>query len=151
MRGKMKLSTRTKYGTRALVELALAEGDEVISTRKVADEQDISFKYLEQIMSALRAGGLVNSRRGQNGGYTLARRPEQITLLQVYRVLEGSTAPADCVDDPGSCPMGADCAPRETWAEMAESIRDVLENTTLRDLTERHREKHRGGSPTYQI
>ncbi|MEF8787510.1 MAG: Rrf2 family transcriptional regulator [Planctomycetota bacterium] len=147
----MKLSTRTKYGTRALVELALAEGDEVVSTRQVADEQDISFKYLEQIMSALRAGGLVNSRRGQNGGYTLSRRPEQINLLQVYRVLEGSTAPADCVDDPEDCPMGAECAPRETWVEIAESVREVLENTTLRDLKERHRQKQRDGTPTYHI
>ena len=147
----MKLSTRTKYGTRALMTLALAEDDRVMSTREVADKQDISFKYLEQIMSALRAGGLVNSRRGQSGGYTLSRQPEKINLLQVYRVLEGSTAPSDCVDNPETCSLGCACPTRETWAEIGRSIREVLENTTLRELVERHRQKQRDGSITYHI
>ena len=136
---------------RALVELALADNDEVVSTRRVADEQDISFKYLEQIMSALRAAGLVKSRRGQNGGYSLARKPEQITLLQVYRVLEGSPAPADCVDAPESCPRNRRCAMRQTWVEMADSIREVLENTTLRDLKDRHRNNSPGAAAAYHI
>lgn len=147
----MELSTRTRYGTRALVELALADANEVVSTRQVAEQQNISFKYLEQIMSALRAGGLVKSRRGQHGGYTLARRPENITLLQVYRVLEGSPAPSQCVDSPGDCPRGRTCAVRETWVEVSESIQDVLSNTTLRDLSKRQRETQAGAEASYHI
>lgn len=147
----MKLSTKTKYGTRALVELALAEQSEAVSTREVAEKQGISFKYLEQIMASLRAAGLVNSQRGQHGGYSLARRPENIKLVEIYEVLEGSTAPVECVDNPGSCPLEGVCAPRDTWAEMGHSIRQVLENTTLRDLTDRYKRKNKENPPMYQI
>ena len=94
----MKLSTKARYGTRALVELGSVYPREATSVRKVAEKLELSVKYLEQIMSALKAAGLVTAVRGVNGGYTLARRPEDITLLDIFGVLEGTPVLVECLD-----------------------------------------------------
>ena len=141
----MKLSTRTRYGTRALVELAAAYPDEALPLRQVAAREAISTKYLEQIMRALKAAGLVRTMRGPRGGYALARPPADIKLSEVYEALDGPLAPVECLDRPGSCPRERLCPARETWAEMTQSIRTVLDGTTLQDLVERRRRK--AGSP----
>ena len=95
----MKLSTRTRYGIRAIIELAQHEGKRPLQLKLIAERQGISVKYLEQLMSMLRASGVVRSIRGSKGGYILARAPEQIKLSEVFRCLEGPVTTADCTEN----------------------------------------------------
>ena len=132
----MKLSTRTRYGARALVELALIYPDAVISVNEVAAKQKISAKYLEQIMRILKAADLVKSVRGMHGGYALTRPPTKVTLGEIFEALEGSAAPVDCVDHPGSCAMIDVCPTRDTWVAMKACIEGFLTKTTLQCLAE---------------
>lgn len=147
----MQFSTRMRYGCRALVELAARYPDSVVSVKDMGESQHISPKYLEHIMSALKAAGLVKSVRGLHGGYALAKPPGQCRLSEVFRALEGSAAPVDCVDDPESCPMRELCPTRETWAEVKGAILHVLESTTVQDLLQRRRKRAASQAHTYQI
>ena len=147
----MKLSTRARYGARALVEVALVYPDSTVSIKGVAERQSISRKYLENIMANLRVAGLVTAVRGMHGGYALSRPPASITLKEVLDVLEGGGAPVDCVDHPDSCPMEDGCPTRETWVEMKESMERILEGTTIQDLVERKKRKDTSSRPTYDI
>jgi Rrf2 family protein len=133
----MQLSTRTRYGTRAMVELASAYPGRLVPLQEVAKTQGLSVKYLEQIMRILKVGGLIMAARGKRGGYRLTRSPEDIKLTEVYRVLEGPTALAPCLDGAKSCPMRESCPTRETWIEIREAIEGVLERSTLQDLVDR--------------
>ena len=135
----MNLSTRARYGSRAMAELAVAYPAGSVSVKQLARKQHISIKYLEQIMGLLKTAGLVRSARGTHGGYTLSRNPGAINLGDVYRALEGSTAPVHCVDDPESCPMEGVCPTRDTWVEIEEAISKVLKKTTMRKLAARLR------------
>jgi Rrf2 family cysteine metabolism transcriptional repressor len=142
----MKLSTRTRYGTRAMVELGLAYPGGAISARRLAERQQLPVKYLEHIMAALKATGVVKPVRGAHGGYKLARPPEDIKLIEVYRALEGSPALANCVESPDTCPMSENCATRDTWSELTTALETVLETTTLQHLVDkRTRVKRRTG------
>jgi len=147
----MKLSTKTRYAARAMMELAAVYPDETLSAKQVAMIQGISVNYLEQIMSSLRAAGLVKAVRGMHGGFALSRPPASITLKEVFEALEGSVAPVGCVDHPGSCPMEQLCPTRQTWVEMKESIEKVLERTTLQGLLERKKQKGASSTPMYHI
>jgi Rrf2 family protein len=133
-----------------LAELALAY-PRVVSVRELADNQRLSSKYLEQIMGRLRAAGIVSSVQGKGGGYELAKSPLDITVFDVFRVLEGSTAPVDCIDNPGACFLEARCPVQETWIEVTEAITSVLKNTTFFDLAERLRKKTDVAEPMYYI
>ena len=146
----MKLSTKTRYAARAMIELASVYPDKTLSAREIAASQGISANYLEQIMGSLRAAGLVRAVRGMHGGYRLARPPEEVRLSDLYQTLEGSLSPVECVDDPDVCPMEDKCPTRQTWAEMKEAVMKVLEGTTLQDLVDR-RERLESGNATYQI
>ncbi|MCD6415541.1 MAG: Rrf2 family transcriptional regulator [Planctomycetes bacterium] len=137
----MKLSTRVRYGARAMVDLGVAFPDGTVSVRDIAQREGVSAKYLEQIVSRLKAAGLIVAHRGVQGGYSLARPPASISLNDIYHVLEGDTAPTDCVDEPGACPMKNVCPTRDTWVELKESIENVLQNTSLQDLVERKGQK----------
>jgi len=136
----MRLSTRARYGTRALVELALAYPQDIVSVAEIAERQNVSPKYLERIMAELKASGIVAAERGAHGGYALARPPESITLSEVLEVLDGSSAPVPCVDDPDLCPREQTCPVRQTWAEVKRSVENVLKATTVGDLAERARQ-----------
>src|SRR3990172_2569605 len=96
----MKLSTRTRYGTRALMELALHNGDEPVLLREIARKQEISLAYLEHIIAPLVAAGIIRSAKGPKGGISLARRPENIKLIEITQILEGSMAPVECINTP---------------------------------------------------
>ena len=147
----MKLSTITRYGSRALVEIALVYPDGIISIKEVAERQNLSPKYLEQIMSRLKAAGLVRAVRSKHGGYGLAKSPASINLSMVYAALEGTTAPVDCVDNPDSCSMKDVCPTRDTWVELKESIEQILSNTTIQDLVERKKMKCNSSTSVYHI
>lgn len=147
----MQISTKMRYGSRALAELARTHPDETVSVRELAERQDISEKYLEHIMSALKSAGIVRSVRGKYGGYELARPPESITLAEVYRVLEGTPAPVECVEQPETCSLSETCSTRDTWVEIRDAVEGVLQNTTVEDLAERSRQKAEAVAEMYHI
>jgi Rrf2 family protein len=142
----MRFSTRTRYGARAMVELAAAYPDRAVSVRQMAQNQRLSAKYLEHIVSALKAAGLIEAVRGMHGGYVLSRPPEEIDLSEIFHVLDGYPSPVDCVEDPDRCPMRGVCPTRDTWVQVAEAIEGILGSTTLRDLLGRSRDKGESGA-----
>ncbi|MFC1864351.1 RrF2 family transcriptional regulator [Chloroflexota bacterium] len=147
----MKFSTRGRYGTRALLELALHQGEGPILLRDIAQRQQISLQYLEHLITPLIAGGLVRSTRGTKGGVSLAKSPQKIRLDEVIQLLEGSIAPAECVDNPTICPRSELCATRDIWGEMKKAMVGVLESTTLQDLVEQQKRKGRPEEAMYYI
>jgi len=127
---------------RALVEVALA-GDEPVSLRTVAERQDLSQQYLEQIFASLRRAGIVESVRGARGGYRLARPVDQIDSLEVVQLLEGSLAPVACLDENESCVRVGACSTESLWRQVDQAVRQVLGSTTLADLVaERKRREY---------
>jgi Rrf2 family cysteine metabolism transcriptional repressor len=137
----MKLSTRTRYGTRALLELALRQGEGPVFLKDIARQQQISLSYLEHLVTPLISGGIIRSIKGPRGGITLVKKPEEINLMEVTRLLEGSLAPVECVDNPDICERSAECVTRDIWGEVKAAINGVLEATTLQDLVERQKKK----------
>ena len=136
----MKLSTRGRYATRALLDLALHQEDEPVLLKDIAQREKISLSYLEHLVTPLIAGGLVRSIRGAKGGVLLAKPAEQIKLSEVIQLLEGSTALVECVNNPEVCERSGSCVTRDVWCELKDAINGVLESKTLQDLVERHRE-----------
>lgn len=147
----MKLSTRTRYGTRALLELALRNGEGPMFLKDIARQQQISLAYLEQLIAPLIAGGLIRSTKGPKGGVSLARSPEEIKLSEVTRLLEGSVAPVECINHPEVCSRSEFCVTRDVWSQLKEVMEGVLESTTLKDLVEKHRKKDRPEPAMYYI
>jgi Rrf2 family protein len=137
----MKLSVRGEYALRALLVLSLHYGEEVVRIQTISDEQRIPKKFLEQILNDLKNLGAVESKRGINGGYRLARPPENITLASVVRHVEGALAPVSCVSDRFyercTCPDEARCAIREVMKEAREAVVKIMERVTLADLRDR--------------
>jgi len=132
----MKLSTKGRYGVRAMFDLVLHQGDGPIPLRSIAERQDISEHYLEQLIAVLRKAGIVNSVRGAHGGYLLARDPQEITIGDIIRSLEGPIAPADCVSEEvkDECGNSPDCVVKMIWKKVKDSIDEVLDSITLEDL-----------------
>ncbi len=137
----MRMSTRGRYGARVMLELALRYKDGAVSTKDIAESQDISAKYLVQIITSLKAAGLVVSIRGSGGGYVLARRPSQITLGEVIRALEGSIAPVHCVDNPKVCPRTDFCVMHDVWVQMKNAIDKIVDSLDLGKMVKRHNKK----------
>ncbi len=148
---QVKLSTRGQYGTRALLELAIHQGEGPILLRDIAKRQQISLQYLEHLISPLIAGGIVRSTRGARGGVSLARAPGEIRLSEVVRLLEGSIAPVECVDNPEACARSELCVTRDVWGELKQAIDGVLKSTTLKDLVERQKRKEKPEAEMYYI
>ena len=137
----MKLSTRARYGTRALLDLAVQGSGEPVSLKDIAKRQQISLQYLEHLMTPLIAAGLVRSVRGPKGGVLLAKSPEEIKLSEIMQLLEGSIAPVECVDNPKVCPRSELCVTRDIWDEVKKAMEGVLQTTTLQSLIERQEKK----------
>jgi len=132
----LKLSTRTRYGLRAAVVLAENFGKGPLQLKTIAEKQDISVKYLEQLMAVLKSAGLVRSVRGSKGGYVLAKPPKQIKVSECFNCFEGSVITAECVGDINYCSRAADCAAREVWSRVQRAVMSVLESFTLQDLVD---------------
>jgi len=130
----MKLSTKGRYGTRAMLELALDYKKGPVLLRDIAQRQEISERYLERMMTALVSAGLVRSSRGKHGGFTLARPPGEIRLSQVIQAVEGSIAPASCVDDPKLCDRVDICITRDIWKRLKKSMLETLDSITLENM-----------------
>ena len=143
----MKLSTRTRYGMRAIIELAQHEGKRPLQLKLIAERQDISVKYLEQLMSMLRSAGFVRSVRGSKGGYVLARPGDQIRLHDIFRSLEGPVTTTECTADSEVCERSTDCIAREIWIQVEAAVQNVLSSITLADVVARSNKK----ASEYQI
>jgi len=133
----VRLSTRTRYAVRAMLELAASRSNAPVQLKTIASRQDISVKYLEQLMAALKTAGFVRSVRGSKGGYILAKPPNQIKLDHLFSCLEGPVTTVECVENDSLCDRAANCAPRLLWAELQEAIMRVLKSTTLQDLVDK--------------
>ncbi|HPX03121.1 MAG TPA: RrF2 family transcriptional regulator [Synergistaceae bacterium] len=138
----MKISTRGRYALRLMLDLALNSPDQYVTIKSISERQDISNKYLEQIITALSRAGYVKSIRGAQGGYKLARPAEEYTVGMVLRLIEGSLAPVACMDDtPNKCPRSNDCVTLDIWKKLNDAINDVVDNITLADLVNQHKTK----------
>lgn len=129
----MWVSTKAQYGMRALVEVGVG-GHRTTSLKVIADRQQLSHQYLEQIFAPLRRAAIVESVRGAHGGYRLARPMDAITALEVVEILEGSVAPVMCIEDEDTCDRIGQCSTEGLWRKVDAAVRDVLGNTTLADL-----------------
>ena len=141
----MKLSTRARYGVRLMLALARNYGRGTLYLRDVAKSEEISEKYLGQIIIPLRGAGLVNSNRGVHGGYTLARSPGEITLRQIVEPLEGDCL-VDCVKNASACSRVSTCASRDVWALLGGKISETLEGITLEQLVRMNQDKAEQGN-----
>jgi Rrf2 family transcriptional regulator, cysteine metabolism repressor len=144
----MKLSTRTRYGMLAILELADNFGKGTLQTRVIAKHQNISLKYLEQLMSTLKSAGLIRSQRGAKGGYVLAHSPAKIKMSEIFDVFEGPVATVDCVTNANYCSKTANCMARQVWIEVQQAIRNVLQSMTLQDALDKAKENRQAD---YQI
>ena len=129
----MKLSTKGRYGVKAMVELAINYGDAPVSIKTISGRQNISEYYLEQLFSPLRKAKLITSVRGAQGGYVLSRDPKDITVADIMFVLEGPIEVADCIDGT-SCDNVDCCATKLLWEKIKNSIDHVMESVTLEDI-----------------
>ena len=137
----MKLSTRARYGTKALLELALHWGEEPVLLKAIAQRQQIPLPYLEHLIAPLVQAGIVKSTRGTRGGVSLLKPPEEVILSEVIQLLEGSIVVVECVDNPEYCSRSDLCVTHDIWDEVKEAINKVLECVTLHDLVERQKQK----------
>jgi Rrf2 family cysteine metabolism transcriptional repressor len=133
----MKLSTRTRYGLRAILELAMQQGKGPLRIKTIAQSQEISRKYLEQLITTLKSSGIVKSVRGPKGGYFLAKNPAEITLYDLFKALEGPKAIVECLNNKDYCPKDLKCVARQTWAKLQKSITEVLKSITMQDLVDK--------------
>jgi Rrf2 family protein len=130
----MKLSTRSRYGTRILLELARNEGTSPVQVSEISRRQKIPVKYLEQLIRILKQADLVTSIRGPKGGHLLAKPPETITLGQLVRLFEGQSDLVECVSSPESCNNSDSCQVRQAWKEATTVLYKSLDTITIADL-----------------
>ena len=135
----MKISTKGRYALRLMLGIALHSEGEPVSLRDVARQEGISDKYLEQIVTPLARAGLVRSVRGAGGGYLLTRKPEEYSVGDILRPLEGDLAPVECATDGGYCEHSCDCVTVELWQDIHKAVSAVVDGTTLADLLARQR------------
>jgi len=134
----IRLSTKGRYGTRLMLNLAhhYNKGNEAIILKNISKDEDISIRYLEQIIIPLKINKLVKSIRGAGGGYILARHPSKIMLSEILHSLEGACCLVECVDDDDYCNLMNICAAHEIWKKASSMLKDYFENTSLQDLIE---------------
>ena len=139
----MKLSTRGRYGVRLMFDLALHKGNGPVALRDVAERQEISEKYLSNIIPPLKNAGLVKSVRGAQGGYILAKDPRDVTLKDILLVLEGPMCLVECTDQPRVCNRADECLVREIWSEVSRRMLDAFDAFTLESMVERKRRQEK--------
>ncbi len=135
----MKLSTKGRYGLKAMLDLAIHNSDGQVVLKSIAERQGLSESYLEQLFAALKKSKLVKSLRGSQGGYLLGDKAENITVGDILRALEGSMAPADCVSENGEghlCENSDYCVTRSVWEKIRDGINNVIDNITLQELVD---------------
>ena len=134
----MKISTKGRYALRMLIDLASNHEDGYISLKDIAERQDISKKYLEQIVPMLNKSGILRTNRGNKGGYILAKAPNELTVGDVLRATEGNLAPVSCLEyEPNTCPRREDCATLYIWEGLYKAVNEYLDSITIQDIIDR--------------
>lgn len=139
----MKFNTKTRYGIRTMMEIALQESHKGVLQKDISQNQNISFKYLDQIISALKVAGLITNLKGKKSGYTLTRPASEITIYDIHKAFEPDIAIVDCLSEMIDCSSENFCAPRDLWEGLNERIIDYLKNYTLEKLAEKQRAYNR--------
>lgn len=138
----MKISTKGRYALRMMLDMALSDAERPVRVKEIAERQEISEKYMEQIMAMLNKAGFVRSVRGPQGGYFLTRKPEEYTVGMVLRLTEGSMAPVDCLEyEDYACSRRDDCVTFLLWKKLDDAIKGVIDTVTLEDLVNWSRER----------
>jgi Rrf2 family protein len=137
----MKLSTKGRYGVRLMIDLAAHYGEGSILLREIAKREEISEKYLSNLVNPLKAAGLVEATRGVHGGYVLGKAPTAITIREIVEVLEGPLCLVECVEKPAACDRSVRCITHDLWRETADGMTQVLGKYTLADMVERQKNK----------
>ncbi len=138
----MKISTKGRYALRLMLELALDTTGDSMTIKSISAKQEISEKYLEQIITVLSRAGFVRSTRGSQGGYRLTRPAEEYTVGMILRLIEGNLAPVACmVDEPNQCPRRDKCVTLDIWKQIDEAVSNVVDHITLADLVKDHQKK----------
>jgi len=140
----LRLSTKGRYGTRVMLDLAQRYNQGYVFLKDIAKRQEISQRYLEKIISLLKTAGLVKSSRGAYGGYILAKTPSSVTLKEIIQILEGNLSISECIDSPGCCNRVESCMTRDIWKGIKEKISDSLESITLEDILKKNLMKENG-------
>ncbi len=130
----MKVNTKVRYGLRAILQIADCYGGDPVPISTISESQEISSKYLEQVVGTLRRAELILSRKGVRGGYTLARDPREINLWEIIMALDNHTSLVDCVEDPQVCDRSDDCLTRSIWTLLSKRMQEFWQSFTLADL-----------------
>ncbi len=139
----MKISTKGRYALRMLLDLAEHKNDGFIALKDIAKRQNISKKYLEQIIPILNKSDILNANRGYQGGYRLAKSPDKYTVGEILRLTEGSLSPVACLDhDPIECERSGDCMTLPVWKGLGKVINEYLDGITLQDILDKEHEKY---------
>jgi Rrf2 family protein len=133
----VKISTRCRYGARALIEIAAEYGREPVKRKDIAGRQDISDSYLENILISLKSAGIINTLRGANGGYSLAMEPSKISLYDIVKALDGMQSPIECLKDTSKCERADECLTKDVWFKVKQAEEGVLKGVTLQDLLDK--------------
>lgn len=147
----MKISTKGRYGLRAVLDLAVHSDGSPILLKDIANRQNISRRYLERLFASLKSSGILRSIRGAQGGYVLGKTTEQISLGEILESLEGPLVPVDCVSDNGICHGAEMCVTRDIWCEIAKQTWKYLDNIKLQDLVDDYHRKNTMRIADYQI
>lgn len=139
----MKISTKGRYALRMLIDLAEHSSDGFISLKDIAQRQNVSKKYLEQIVPILNKTDILKTNRGFQGGYKLAKSPDKYTVGEILRLTEGSLSPVSCVDqDPIECERSGECPTLPIWIGLKKVINDYLDSITLQDILDKQKERY---------
>jgi Rrf2 family protein len=144
----MKLSARSRYGLRAMLELALNYNNGHILVREISNKQNISRRYLEHLIVSLQGAGLVKTIRGKKGGCALAKKPSEIKVADIVKVLDGTIIPVDCISEEDSCDKRKICVARNVWVKVKDAVDKVLNSITLSDMVKWHKKKIKNSDTT---
>ena len=144
----MKISTKGRYALRIMLDLSMQDADQLVPLKEIAKRQDITLKYMEQIITPLSKAGFVTSLRGSSGGYRLSRKPSEYTVGDILRVMEGPLVPVACLEnEDNTCPRAEFCATLPFWKGLTKVIADYVDGVTLGDL----RDRYLAGQDDYSI
>lgn len=144
----MKISTKSRYGTRAVLEIALNGNGDKLTRKQISQNQAIPSSYLVNILISLKSNGIIRTTRGPNGGYELAVEPENISIFQLVEILEGHFEVAPCLEDESNCNRSSICITRGIWVKLQKAQEEILKNITIKGLVEETQSLY---SPTFSI
>jgi len=147
----MKLSTKGRYGVRIMLDLAAHYGERPVLLREISQREDISEKYLWHLITPLKSAGLIHATRGAHGGYELAKAPSEITVKDVFEVVEGSICLVDCMENPATCKRADLCIARDLWGDASRALAESLKKTTLASLVKKQKDKKQRHAVNYDI